>query len=220
WLTEAGWVLQGISPNGQQAALVSRGAAHNVAIVADLTNAERRVELRGAQNPRGMVFSANGDFIACGSDTQDGVTVWNRAGQVVRKLETGDAAVAAFDPLGRWLITGTRHGYRAWKFGTWEEGPHLDAGNGNIETPAVVFSPKGDFVAALNPGGNISVFGGGQCERLAMLEAPFAIAPEFLHVSADGRWLTAEGTDQTIQRWNLNALREELAQLGLDWATN
>jgi WD40 repeat protein len=178
------------------------------------------MELRGAQEPRGIVFSAKGDFIACGSDTQDGVTVWNRAGQVMRKLEAGEAAVAAFDPLGRWLMTGSRHGYRAWKIGSWEESLHVDTGSGNIDTPAVVFSPDGNYIAALDPAGNISLFAGRNGGHLATLEAPFAIMPEFLLFSGDSRWLTAEGIDQTLQRWDIQALREELAKLGLDWVTN
>ena len=76
----------------------------------------------------------------------------------------------------------------------------------------------GKSFAAIAPSGQITLFDAASGAQLAILEAPFPISPEFLLFSADGRWLTAEGVDQTLQRWDLQALRQELARLHLDWA--
>lgn len=73
------------------------------------------------------------------------------------------------------------------------------------------------YLAVLSSASRVGIYDAATLEHLAELQAPISIAPSFINFSNDGRWLNLLGTDQTIQRWDLVALREELTPLGLNW---
>ena len=176
----------------------------------------RRVELLGQQRTHGIVFSKDGQLVAGGSWGQDGVAVWDsKTGALVRKLEERNDASAAFDQANRWCVTGTSSGYRFWSLRDWQPGPHLEISD--LTSWAAAFSPDGRYLAVLEAGGKVGIFDGATAAHLADLEPPFSVAPSFINFSNDSRWLNVLGIDQTIQRWDLLALREELTRYGLNW---
>jgi WD40 repeat protein/predicted Ser/Thr protein kinase len=215
WLHESGWLLASLSPDGTRVALHRRDGKRP-AIIAALDDSSRRVELPGQRRTRKVVFSNNGLLVAGGSSAQDGVAVWKaETGELIRKLEENVDASAAFDPANRWLVTATGSGYRFWSLLDWQPGPHLEMSD--LKSAAAAFSPDGRYLAVLEAGGQVGIFDAATAEHLADLEPPFSVAPSFINFSGDGRWLNVLGIDQTIQRWDLLTLREELSRYGLNW---
>ena len=209
WLREAGWVIECLSPDGTHVALSARDGKRP-AVIVGLDDPAQRLELLGQQRTHGIVFSHDGLLAASGSRAQDGVAVWKTGtGELIRKLEENADASVVFDPVGRWLVTGTSRGYRFWSLRDWQPGPHLEITD--LASWAAAFTPDGRYLAVLEAGGRIGIFEAATAAHLADLEAPFSVAPSFINFSGDGRWLNVLGIDQTIQRWDLTALRDELA---------
>jgi WD40 repeat protein len=215
WLREAGWILESLSPDGKRVALCSRSGARPAIIVAR-DDPSQRVELKGQKRPYAIVFNRDGSLAASASRAQDGIAVWNaNTGALIRRLEENADACVAFDPTDRWLVTGSLRGYQLWNLRDWQPGPHLDASD--LTSWAAAFSPDGRYIAILKSGDHIGIYDAASATHLADLMPPFSIAPSFVKFSGDGRWLNVLGIDQTIQRWDLVALREELQRFGLAW---
>ena len=79
------------------------------------------------------------------------------------------------------------------------------------------FSPDGHYLAVLESAGRVGIYDAANATHLADLEAPFSVAPGFINFSGEGRWLNVLGIDQTIQRWDLARLEDELKHFDLDW---
>jgi WD40 repeat protein len=215
WLREAGWLLESISPDGKRAALSSLDGKRPAVIVA-LDDPSRRVDLLGQQRTHGIVFSRDGLLAAGGSWAQDGIAVWKTdTGELIHKLEEHAQTSVVFDPSDRWLVTGTSRGYRFWSLRDWQPGPHLEIAD--LTSWAGAFTPDGRYLAVLEAGGRLGIFDAATAAHLADFEPPFSVAPNFINFSGDGRWLNVLGIDQTIQRWDLTALHEELNRFGLAW---
>jgi WD40 repeat protein len=215
WLRENGWMLESISPDGKLAALSPRDGKRP-AIIAELEDPSRRIDLLGQERTHGIVFSRDGLLAAAGSRTQDGVAVWNsKTGELIHKFEENSDASVVFDPADRWLVIGTAHGYQFWSVRDWQRGPRIELSD--LTSWAAAFSPDGHYLAVLGSAGRVGIYDATTATELAELEAPFSVAPGFINFSGEGRWLNVLGIDQTIQRWDLATLHEELKQFGLDW---
>jgi WD40 repeat protein len=215
WFREKGWRLEAISPDGKLAALSARDRKRP-SIVVGVEDPSRKVELLGQERTNGIVFSSDGLLVAGGSWAQGGVAVWDsKTGVLLRKLEENSEASVTFDPTNRWLVTGTGQGYQFWNLRDWQRGPRLELSE--LAAWAAAFSPDGSYLAVLTSGGRVGIYNAATAVHLADLEAPFSVAPSFIQFSGDGRWLNVLGIDQTIQRWDLTALRQELTPLGLAW---
>ncbi len=215
WLVESGWLLESVSPDGKYAALSARDGKRPAIIVAR-DDPSRRLDLLGQEHTHAIVFSQEGLLIAGASRAQDGVAVWNStSGELIRKFKIDGDASVTFDPSNRWLIIGTAHGYEFWSLRDWQRGPRIELTE--LSSWAAAFSPDGHYLAVLESAGRVGIYDAANATHLANLEAPFSVAPGFIDFSGEGRWLNVLGIDQTIQRWDLMTLDDELKQFHLNW---
>jgi serine/threonine protein kinase/WD40 repeat protein len=143
--------------------------------------------------------------------------IWDaRSGQLVRNLPTrileGDATVA-FSPDGRWLVTGSGRGYQFWEVGSWEPGPFIAKEHDSFG--AMAFSWDGNVLAILKSPRYVQLIDVATGSELAGFEASQNIT--HLCFSLDGSRLAAGCAHQVIHVWDLQAMRRELAEMGLDW---
>lgn len=116
-------------------------------------------------------------------------------------------------PDGRWLIAGNRQRlvlYDAETGRAVREWPHR-----SVNYPQTAWSPDSALLLVHHHDGAVHLVAAGTWEELAELPAPPLVRrPAF---SPDGRWLAVPGEKTGATLWDLARLREQLAELGLDW---
>jgi hypothetical protein len=79
------------------------------------------------------------------------------------------------------------------------------------------FSPDGRMMARTLDGHKIQLLETATSKILATLEAPEALNLGRFQFSPDGTRLAAMEMNQQVQLWDLRLLRQDLAQMNLDW---
>jgi serine/threonine protein kinase/WD40 repeat protein len=140
------------------------------------------------------------------------VRVWDaRDGRMVKQLAERGTRLVQFSPDSRWLST-ELDGGRLFAVGTWEPGPRVGG--------AGTFSPDGEMVA-VPAGTQIRLVKAATGRTLATLEDPNleqAVHPVF---TPDGTRLLAHtnGKVRGVRVWDLRLIRQQLADMRLDWDT-
>ncbi|HEV3443589.1 MAG TPA: protein kinase [Gemmataceae bacterium] len=208
----------GASPDGKLIALpaYTQGA---VLLHRDLPQSLLRLQQQpakrqGLDDVRHCAVSPNGLWVATGSHENTdgfGAKVWDAAtGQLLKALPLARLCEVAFSPDSRWLLT-TAGGCKLWEAGTWAAGPSVGGAGG-------CFSPDGLLLAVEDTAGVIRLVETGTGREVVRLESPEPSRLSPSCFSLDGTLLIAIGRDsQAMHVWDLRALRQELAQLGLDW---
>jgi WD40 repeat protein len=175
------------------------------------------VVLRPHSRVDGIAISPDGHWVATASWHNPLVKVWDaRSGDLVRTLQMPGRSNVAFSPDGRWLATSTRE-YQLWKVESWQpKGPPIPA-NPIPEWNFTAFSPDGCVMARTLDGQKIQLLETETEKPLAVLEAPEAVTLGRFQFSPDGSHLAAMQIDQQVQLWDLRLIRQELAQMNLDW---
>jgi eukaryotic-like serine/threonine-protein kinase len=173
-----------------------------------------RITHLAQQDVRHCSVSPNGEWVATGSHNNNdgfGARIWEAAsGRLVMKLPVPKQCRPTFSPDGRWLLTNAG-GCRLWRVGTWIEGPKIGG-------PWGCFSPDGRFLAVEDFPGAVRLVETDTGVDVARLESPeqSRLSPQCF--SPDSTRLIAWGQDTgSLHVWDLHLLRQELAQLGLDW---
>jgi len=148
------------------------------------------------------------------------IKVWDATtGKLVRDLPgenlNGDAWVA-FSPDGRWLVLGTAREYRFYEAGSWQPGRAHPRERAERPAP-LAFAPDSKVLAILQNPRLVQLIDVATGQELASLASPELVRIGHLTFSPDGSRLTAAGGDGVIQVWDLRYLRQQLADLGLDW---
>jgi WD40 repeat protein len=179
----------------------------------------RRIDLHDLANAFEVALSPDGKWAAAGAKSENGVRVWDlRTGRAACNLEPGEAAIVAFSPDNRWLLTGTGGGYQFWRVGSWDKGPRIGPENGaRLGNYAAAFSSRGDMLALQQTDDRIALVDARNATLLATLETPRPLRLAYLCITGDGEQIAALGADQVIQLWDIRALRSELRARGLDW---
>jgi WD40 repeat protein len=149
------------------------------------------------------------------------VKVWDaQTGNLVKTLAIEVGSRASFSPDGRWPATfspdGPWHattggGVRLWAVGTWQERPFIDG-----SWPA--FSPDRKTIAVAEGVGVVRLVNLDTGRDYARLESTGQHGLEPQCFTPDGTRLIVVGPeDQAIYVWNLKQIREQLAEMGLDW---
>ncbi|MBW3539214.1 MAG: protein kinase [Planctomycetes bacterium] len=179
---------------------------------------ERRVVWhRTFANPSRIAISPDGRWIACGTwnDRRDRVRVWSRArGTRLREFDATSGAFLAFSPDSRRLVVGNAEEDQFYVCESWEAGPRIPRNNSPSPRP-LFFSPDGSLVAArISP----------RLTRLLEADTLREIATfpsgSPAGFTADGQRLIAEAPNQTIEIWDLHAIRLHLREMGLDWSAS
>ena len=210
WTGGPKWAQWGVSDDVRTIAIpnLSQGA---VLIHRD---SPPRITRLAQQDVRHCSVSPNGEWVATGSHNNNdgfGARIWEAAsGWLVMKLPVPKQCRPTFSPDGRWLLTNAG-GCRLWRVGTWIEGPKIGG-------PWGCFSADGRLLALEDSPGAVRLVETDTGVEVARLESPeqSRLSPQCF--SPDGTRLIAWGQDTgSLHVWDLYLLRQELAQLGLDW---
>ncbi|MCI0408997.1 MAG: tetratricopeptide repeat protein, partial [Acidobacteria bacterium] len=131
-------------------------------------------------------------------------------------LGEGEATTAwpAFSPDGKWLVTGTYAEYRFWEVGSWQERHSLPRANAGTTIGWIVFSPDGKMVALLHDMSEVRLVDPETRRVFARLPTgggPYCFSPD------GSQLVTYAGRDGAFQVWDLRLIRQQLAEMGLDW---
>jgi WD40 repeat protein len=200
-----------MSLNGRYLAVAQK--TNNQSSVFDLQKPNSKVVLSGHPLNTRIALSPDGQWAATASWNNPLVKIWDaRSGDLVRTITEPARAWVTFSPDGRWLATSSSE-YQLWEAGTWQPKGPPQAGDGNTFT---AFSGDGRMMARLDLH-KIQLLDTFTEQPLATLEAPGTIMLGLCQFSPDGSQLAVVQIDQQVQLWDLRLLRQELAQMHLDW---
>jgi WD40 repeat protein len=167
-----------------------------------------------------VAISPDGRWVATGTywgGPTAAVKVWDASsGACVRDLEVGDDAIVIFSPDGYWLATDKGREICLWRVGTWERDrviARVDSAGAN----AVAFSPNSRVLALARTPSLVQLLDLDTGKPLASLAVPDPLGVASMRFSADGSQLVAGRAEQEFHVWDLRAIREQLAEMGLDW---
>jgi serine/threonine protein kinase/WD40 repeat protein len=166
---------------------------------------------------RYVAVSPDGLLVATGSHNVPGAKIWDaQTGELVKELlPTENWVQVRFSPDGQWLATRAQ-GIRLWKVGSWQEGPFL-GGEGHFP---FTFGPDGTWLAHETGSGAVRLVDIKTGKELARMEDPDQWTAYSIAISPDGtKLVVTNGRDApTFHAWDLRAIRENLARMGLDSA--
>jgi WD40 repeat protein len=164
-------------------------------LIFDLQNPSAQpVVLHPHRRVDNIAISPDGRWAATGSWHDSLMKIWNASsGELVRTLPMPARTLGAFSPDGHWLATSTSE-YQLWEVGSWLR-----------------------VMARTLEGHKIQLLETITEKPLATLEAPGSIVIGRFKFSPDGSHLAAMQNDQQVQLWDLRLIRQELAQMHLDW---
>lgn len=165
-----------------------------------------------------IALSPDGKWAAAGASDSRLVKVWHvPTAKAVQDFP--GCREAAFSPDGQWVITSSRDNYRSWHVGTWEPGWLLprDQRIYSGEAP-LAFSPDGCLLALARSPQRIQLVDPATGREIATLSAPGPSAITSLCFSPDGSRLGVANGREGVHLWDLRAIRQQLADLGLDWS--
>jgi eukaryotic-like serine/threonine-protein kinase len=175
---------------------------------------------------RHVAVSPDGSLVATGGFGLPGdAKVWEvGTGQLKAHLRVGTSCRVAFSPDGQRLLTGIGNGQiRVWDAATWAEIPMqvpLRCSAVELDRPAfpVAFSADCKLLAVETGAGVARFLDPTTGKELARLEDPNQHQTEHFTFSHDGTKLVcASGNGFCLHVWDLQALRRQLAEMGLDW---
>jgi WD40 repeat protein len=198
------------TPDG---AVVASGQ-RNGALVWRRENPEKVISLTPHYDVRWVRITGDGRLVATGSHSEPTAKVWDaRTGALLKSFELapGQPILVEFSPDMKWLLTGGSN-HQLWRVETWEPGPALGSAD------CGVFSPDSSYVALGAKDGALRLVDVSSGREFARLEDPKQRRTALITFHPDGtKLLTTSGEYDAIHVWDLRAIRQELAKLGLDW---
>jgi serine/threonine protein kinase/WD40 repeat protein len=161
-------------------------------------------------DPRYIDISPDGRWVATGSHWGTNVKVSDaRTAQLIREFPTDKIAHVRFSPDGRWLACGGDG--RLWQVGSWQPGAYFGG-------YCLVFSPDSRLLAVETGYGVVRLIDPDTGHEYARLEDPNQGRAPWSCFSPDGAQLVVTNQDSNyIQVWDLRVIRQQMAELGLDW---
>jgi formylglycine-generating enzyme required for sulfatase activity/WD40 repeat protein len=126
------------------------------------------------------------------------------------------ATAASFSPDSRWLVTGG-DACRIWETGIWRLDRTFASPPGLGAVVHAVFAPDGMTLAIAHEARVVRLVDAGSGEELASLAAPDMPHVDRLTFSDDGGYLACNVEKVGVQLWDLRTLRQQLAEVDLDW---
>jgi serine/threonine protein kinase/WD40 repeat protein len=177
---------------------------------------DQPLRLEPHRGARTVAISPDRRWVATGSQDDAGVRVWDaRTGEPVQDLLPQERWVqVSFSPDGRWLAT-RGNNLRLWAVGSWQQGLSLSG----IAGAAFAFSPTEKLLAMETGYGTVRLVDPGTGRENARLTEPDQVKVTWMCFSPDGQELltSGSGNEAWIRVWNLRAIRQQLAEMGLDW---
>jgi serine/threonine protein kinase/WD40 repeat protein len=164
-----------------------------------------------------LAISPDGRWVATASWHNPLVKVWDaQSGELEQILHMPDRTTVTFSPDDKWLATSTIE-YRLWEVGSWRPRGPAVPGCPVAERNGTAFSPDARIIARVLEGNKIELLDTRTEKPLAILDAPGSVGIGGFEFSPDGAYLAAVQAGQQVQLWDLRLIRQELAQMGLDW---
>ncbi len=159
---------------------------------------------------RNIAVSPDGRWVVTGTHNKTGVRIWEaQTGKLAKELNADGGSGVGFSPDGKWLAT-TAGGLRLWAAGSWSKGPQI---GGEV----FAFSPDGTLLAVGTKHGTVQLVDPETGRQYARLESPNQSVVWTLTFGRDGTQLVTTETDRSLHVWDLRAIRQQLAKMGLDW---
>jgi serine/threonine protein kinase/WD40 repeat protein/tetratricopeptide (TPR) repeat protein len=178
--------------------------------VVDVATPEKTFRVGPLEDCRSVAISPDGQWLATGTHSGIGAQVWHIPDFTkVADLPVDYGTPVYFSPDGKWLVT-ANHPCRLWKVGTWREERRIDGTRGE-------FSPDGRVMIIDDQSHVLRMVEAATGRTLARFDSPepSEIWPTF---SPDGTQLVFTSADTpAVHIWNLRLIRDQLAQMGLDW---
>jgi serine/threonine protein kinase/WD40 repeat protein len=170
-----------------------------------------------------LTQSQDGRWLGVGADyASNGPYILNAAtGAVERQLPTGDADLA-FSRDSRWLLTTTGRltspegELSLWRTDNWEKVKSRPLNRSSSSPGVVAVSPDGQLVAVARTISDLQILRLETLEEIATFTSPDPGLMTHIEFSPDGRYLAA-AVGNAVQLWDLQLLRRQLADMGLDW---
>ena len=146
------------------------------------------------------------------------VWLWDfETGERLRHLGLNGRASAEPSANGRWLVGRSREEFGVWEVGTWKR---LTRWPARLDEASLTLfsSPDSRLLATYNPGGRFLLRELPSGEDLVLLTPPQPIPVQNFQFSPDSRRLLFMSNNGQMFDWNLSEIRQDLANLGLDWA--
>jgi WD40 repeat protein len=171
-----------------------------------------------------VAVSPDGRWLAASASSDCGIKVWELAtGQWVKDL-TGSRpqptrASVLFSPDGKWLVAGGQDEYRFWRAGSWEPGLVISRSHLENRYGRMAFTRDGKVLAIAWLRNLVRLIDMSDGKDLATLTSPDPQAITKICFSPDEKQLAVATDNDVIHLWDLQELRAQLSELGLDWAS-
>jgi WD40 repeat protein len=198
--------------------LTAVDAEHQQAVVLDLVRSIEIARLGPHRRFNHCPISPDGRWVATATWKGKDVKVWEVATGLLAWQLPCDSAYVNFSPDGRWLVVSKFPGQesRLWHVGSWQPGPTIQVSASFLVT---AFSRDGRLFA-IDDGGRVRLVDPDSGQEIATLDTGSGSSTNFfcMTFSPDGTMLAA-GRDHIVHLWDLRRIRQQLARLGLDWAS-
>ena len=165
------------------------------------------IRLDAGADLRSIAVSPDGRWAVTVTQPTGLAKIWDtRDGRLVKQLAEYRAGFPRFSPDGNWLSTDADDG-RLFAVGTWEAGPRFGASG--------AFAPDSRLMAIQSTTGAVRLVDRASGGELARLEVPNLQGIACPVFTPDGTKLIGLGNG--IRVWDLRLVRQQLAELGLDW---
>jgi len=210
-----------ISAEGRTLVVASRKLGH--ALVFDLQQTGKFRKIGPHRAMRYVALSPNGKWLATGAWGGGGVKIWNLAGgELVHELAADRSTSVGFSPDGKWLVTsGPEH--VIWSTSTWRPVARFSrAEYTGGPGAAIAFTRDSSLVAIKHDSSpvQLSLISLAGLKNIATLEmSGNSSGPESLAFTPDGTQLIFPRPQEghIVYIWDLRSIREQLAEMNLDW---
>ena len=189
--------------------------------VLDLDNRQETVMQDSRQVAQRVTLSPDGRWLVASDLDETRFLVWDaQSGHRINELASGKVGLnaarldATFSPDSRWLVTGADREFRFWKTGSWQLKYRRPAAS--IAHHAA-FAPDGRMVAIPYSRYLVRLLDVASGREIATLEPPHPEYITWLCFTPDATRLAVAYQTHGIHLWDLRLIREQLAELGLDW---
>jgi serine/threonine protein kinase/WD40 repeat protein len=165
-------------------------------------------------------------FLSCSSDGRQvarsgwqeyGVTLWDPHGGKRELLPSEPGLSVCFSPEGKELLVSSSRELRLWDVATGQPGLSWPRRSGGGPGTAA-FSADGCLLALDTAPGQVQLVNRATGEELALLQDPDQQRNGWMSFTPDGtRLVIVADTAHVVHVWDLQLLRQRLAEFGLDW---
>ncbi len=186
-------------------------------VLLELERNSEAARLTNAVRPGGLSFSPDNRWLAAGTFHGYGTRVWDLATLTPSlDLYEGNAG-ALFSPDGRYLVSAGSRFYQVFTPGTWTRVFRKPSESGSDLPNRAAFSHDAALLAVVQQRHRVELLLVNDWITAAALTPPDLQIVTWLAFSSDNRQLAVATTQDLVQLWDLEFLRQRLAQLGLDW---